>query len=400
MTSVKVGLAQEFTPGETRVALTPEVVAKLVKSGVDVLAQAGAGERAFFSDDAYADAGARLVSADELHAAADVLVGLHPPAADVPRKGQAVLGLLQPFQNVDLINEWATRGVTVISLELLPRTLSRAQTMDALTSQANVTGYKAAVLAASSYGGYFPLLMTAAGTVKPARVLVLGAGVAGLQAIGTAKRLGAVVTGYDVRPETRDEITSLGAKFLELPAIEGSGGGGYARELTEDERKAQQDALDEQIAGFDIVITTAAVPGRRPPQLVTENALARMHPGAVLVDTAASDLGGNVAGSKPGETVLRDGVTVIGASALATTMPTAASTAYARNVSAVLEYLIKDGALTIDTEDELQSAIVIAHGGQLRNERIAAQVEKTQVDSANIEKSQTEKAQIEKEDTT
>jgi NAD(P) transhydrogenase subunit alpha len=267
--------------------------------------------------------------------------------------------------------------VTAVSLDLIPRTLSRAQPMDALTSQASVAGYKAVLVAADAYGGYLPMMMTAAGTVKPATVLVLGAGVAGLQAIGTARRLGAVVTGYDVRPETRQEVASLGARFLDLgTAVEAAGAGGYARELTAAERDAQQRALDERIAGFDIVITTAAVPGRRPPVLVTEEALKGMRPGSVVVDLASGPLGGNVALSRPDTTVeTATGVTVIGAGGLPAQMPIAASTAYARNIAATLVQFVRDGALAIDTSDELQAAIVVTHDGQLLNAAVRTLLE-------------------------
>ena len=305
---------------------------------------------------------------------ADVLACVSPADDAALHSGQVLLGLLQPLVRPDLIGDLARTGVTAISLDLLPRTLSRAQSMDALTSQASVAGYKAVLVAADAYGGYFPMMMTAAGTVKPATVLVLGAGVAGLQAIGTARRLGAIVTGYDVRPETRQEIASLGARFLDLgTAVEAAGAGGYARELTAAERDAQQRALDERIAAFDIVITTAAVPGRRPPVLVTEEALKDMRPGSVVVDLASGPLGGNVALSQPDTAVeTGNGVTVIGAGSLPAQMPIAASTAYARNVAATLGEFMRDGALTIDPGDELQAAIVVAHGGKVRNAAVRA----------------------------
>lgn len=367
MASVTVGVVHETTPGERRVALVPDAVTRLRSSGMSVLVEPGAGAAAMFADSAYAGAGAVLTAAADLYRQADVVVCLAPPDGAVLHSGQAILGLLQPSARSGLIRAWAAAGVTAISLDQLPRTLSRAQPMDVLTSQANITGYKAVLVAASAYGGYFPMLMTAAGTVRPASVLVLGAGVAGLQAIGTARRLGAVVTGYDVRPEARDDIISLGARFLDLgERVEASGSGGYARELTAAEREAEQRALDERVAGFDIVITTAAVPSGRPPLLVTEAALKGMRPGSVLVDTACGPLGGNVALSRPDtEVVVGDGVTVIGAGRLPAQMPAAASTAYARNVCAALGYLLHEGVLAIDTGDELQSAIVLCHGGTL-----------------------------------
>jgi H+-translocating NAD(P) transhydrogenase subunit alpha len=250
---------------------------------------------------------------------------------------------------------------------MIPRTLPRAQPMDALTSQANIAGYKAAVTAAAAFGRFFPLLITAAGTARPAKVLVLGTGVAGLQAIGTARRLGAVVSAYDVRPETKTEAESLGATFIELTSVgPASGEGGYARALTDDERRAQQDELTGHITKHDVVITTAQVPGRRPPLLITEDALKGMSPGSVVVDMGASALGGNVAGSVPDETVVTEnGVTVIGAGSLPSSMPTAASAMYARNISSLLLYLVKDGELAIDPGDDLQAGVLITTGGQI-----------------------------------
>ena len=369
-----IGVVRETTPGERRVALVPDVAARLRGAGMEVVIEAGAGAGARFTDGAYAGAGAAIASAGEVYERADVLACVSPPEGAALRPGQVLLGLLQPLTSPGLIRDLAEAGVTAISLDLIPRTLSRAQSMDALTSQASVAGYKAVLVAANGYGGYLPMMMTAAGTVKPATVLVLGAGVAGLQAIGTARRLGAVVTGYDVRPETRQEISSLGARFLELgAAVEAAGAGGYARELTTAERGAQQRALDERIAGFDIVITTAAVPGRRPPLLVTEEALKGMRPGSVVVDMASGALGGNVALSRPDTTVeAGDGVTVIGAGSLPAQVPVAASTAYARNVAATLGEFVRDGALTIDLDDDLRAAIVVAHDGKLLSAAVRA----------------------------
>ena len=367
MESTTVGVVRETTPGERRVALVPESVARLRHCGAHVLVQAGAGAAAAFADSAYAQAGATIADATDIFGRADILACVSPPEDAHMHAGQVIVGLLQPGARRRQVLEWADAGVTAVSLDQLPRTLSRAQSMDALTSQASVTGYKAVLVAANAYGGYLPMMMTAAGTVRPAAVLVLGAGVAGLQAIGTARRLGAVVTGYDVRPEAAEEIRSLGARFLDLGgSVEAAGAGGYARELTVAEHEAQQRALDERIAGFDIVITAAAVPGRRPPLLVTEAALKGMRAGSVLVDTAVGPLGGNVALSRPDATiVVGDGVTVIGAGNLPAQMPAAASTAYARNICATLGYLLHDGVLGIDVTDELQSAIVLCHEGDL-----------------------------------
>ncbi len=374
---MKAAVVKETAPGERRVALVPDAVAKLRPAGIEVLVERGAGEGAWLSDAAYADAGAIILDAEELLEAADVILTVTKPSALTVsrlRAGQAVFGMLAPLTDVELAAALAARGVTAVSLDRMPRTLTRTQPMDALSSQANVAGYKAAVVAASEFGRFFPLLITAAGTARPARVLVLGAGVAGLQAIGTARRLGAVVSGYDVRPASKTEVTSLGATFIELTAgVSAAGEGGYARELTAEERQAQQDELLGHISRHDVIITTAQVPGRRPPLLVTEDAVKAMSAGSVIVDMGASTLGGNVAGSRPGEIIVTgNGVTIIGADNLPATMPTAASNAYSRNISALLEYMTKDGALAVDTGDEVQAGVVIAHGGRVVNEGVAA----------------------------
>ena len=366
---MKVSVVKETTPGERRVALVPEAVVKLRAAGLEVLVESGAGDGAWATDDAYAEAGASVVSrAAALNGDVVVMVG-RPDAAAVAalRPGQAVIGLLSPLTEPELTRSLAEAGVTALSMDMIPRTLPRAQPMDALSSQANIAGYKAALVAAAEYGRFFPLLITAAGTARPAKVLVLGVGVAGLQAIGTARRLGALVSAYDVRPETRTEAESVGATFIELAAVgPASGEGGYARALTDDERVAQQQELADHIARHDVIITTAQVPGRRPPLLVTEDALKEMAAGSVIVDMGSSALGGNVVGSVPGHTIVTEhGVTIVGASALPSSMPAAASAMYARNVSALLLYLIKDGALVLDPEDELQAGVVITSGGAI-----------------------------------
>jgi len=298
-----------------------------------------------------------------------------------------VFGLLAPLVHPELAQALADQGVTAVSLDGLPRTLSRAQPMDALSSQANVAGYKAVLVAAETYGRFFPLLITAAGTARPARLLVLGAGVAGLQAIGTARRLGAVVSGYDVRPATKTEVQSVGATFIELTSVgPAAGEGGYARQLTDEERRAQQDELTGHIARHDIVITTAQVPGRRPPLLVTEDALKAMGPGSVLVDMGASALGGNVAGSEPGQTIVTDqGVTIVGAGNLPASVPTAASNAYSRNVSAVLLHMVRDGTLAVDLDDEIQAGVVITHGGKVVQQATAALLQPTSEGGADVD---------------
>lgn len=367
---------KESDPGEKRVAVVPETVTKLRSRQIEVLVERGAGAGSWFTDDAYAAAGAELVSREDgLRRAGVVLTVGAVAASQVPdlRDGQAVIGLLRPLVEPATVGLLAERGVTAISLDGLPRTVSRAQTMDALTSQANVAGYKAVLVAADAFGRFFPLLITAAGTAKPAEVLVLGAGVAGLQAMGTARRLGALVTGYDVRPETRDQVKSLGAKFLELEAVgSGEGEGGYARALSEAEQAAQQKQLNDHIARFDVVITTAQVPGRRPPVLVTDDAIKRMRPGSVVVDLGASSLGGNVEGSLPDQTVqIGNGVTVIGAGNLPSQVPGAASTAYANNVAALLADLVRDGALAVDLSDEVHAGVVITHQGRVVSQTVA-----------------------------
>ena len=376
---MKAGVVKETAPGERRVALVPEAIAKLRAAGIEVLVERGAGEGAWLSDSLYADAGATIVSAAEVYRDADVILTVTKPPAGVVRllrPGQAVIGMLAPLVYPELAAALAAQGVTAISLDRLPRTLTRTQPMDALSSQANVAGYKAALVAAAEFGRFFPMLITAAGTARPAKVLVLGAGVAGLQAIGTARRLGAVVSGYDVRPASKTEVESLGATFIELTAgVSAAGEGGYARELTAEERQAQQDELLGHIARHDVVITTAQVPGRRPPLLVTEDAIKAMTAGSVIVDMGASALGGNASGSRPGETVVTgNGITIIGADNLPASMPTAASNAYSRNISTLLEYLTADGALAIDTSDEIQAGVVITHDGRVVHEGVAALV--------------------------
>jgi len=373
---MKVAVVKENTPGEQRVALVPETVPKLMAAGAEVLVENGAGEAAWFPDSAYAEAGAAIVTATELYAKAEVILMVTrpgPEAVSQLRAGRAVFGMLSPLTNPELAQDLATQGVTAVSLDGLPRTLSRAQPMDALSSQANVAGYKAVLVAANAYSRFFPMLMTAAGTARPAKLLVLGAGVAGLQAIGTARRLGAVVSGYDVRPASQGEVESLGATFIKLTSVESAAGeGGYARELTAEERQAQQEELTGHIARHDVVITTAQVPGRRPPLLVTDDALKAMSPGSVIVDMGSSALGGNVTGSQPGETVVTgNGVRIIGADNLPATVPTASSNSYSRNISALLLHMTSDGVLTIDTNDDIQAGVVITHSGKVVNEAVA-----------------------------
>jgi NAD(P) transhydrogenase subunit alpha len=365
--SLVIGVLREEAPAERRVALTPEVVGRVQALRLSVLVERGAGQRAMYPDDGYTAVGALLASRDELLTRADMLLCVRAPHRSVMeslRPRQALVGMLRPDLDLSLATKLADTKATTISFEGLPRTLSRAQSLDALTSQSNVAGYKAVLVAADAYGGFFPMLMTAAGTTRPAAVLVLGAGVAGLQAIATAKRLGARVTGYDVRAEARGDVLSLGAAFLDLGGVSVASEGGYARPLTAEESAVQQQALVDAISGFDVVITTAQVPGRRPPVLVPREALDRLGPGSVVVDIAASQLGGNVDGSVPDMTIVTErGVTVIGAGNLPSQVPRAASTAYARNVAALLGLLVRDGAFTIDVQDEVLAGLIVTHDG-------------------------------------
>ena len=375
MTTLTVGVPCEDAPGERRVALTPDGVGRLERVGLTVLIEAGAGTAAGIPDTAYTAAGARVVAREDLFLDAEVLVCVRPPG-DTGRlhEGHTLIGLLQPLVHPGLAADLAEAKVTVISLDMLPRTLSRAQSMDALTSQANVAGYKAVIVAADAYHSYFPMLMTAAGTTRPAQVLVVGAGVAGLQAIATARRLGALVTGYDVRDAARGDIASTGAAVLDLAMlVRVSESSGYANQLIAAQRAAQQEAMDAAIARFDVVITTAQVPGGPPPLLIGPAGLASLKPGSVVVDLACGPLGGNVSGSVPDTTVvIGNGVTVIGAGNLAAQVPGAASTAYSRNIAAVLAYLVRDGVLGLDPADEVCAGVVIARDGEIVHPQVRA----------------------------
>ncbi|HVU71834.1 MAG TPA: NAD(P) transhydrogenase subunit alpha [Mycobacteriales bacterium] len=365
-----VGVITETAPRERRVALDPDGVTRLTHAGCQVLVEPGAGAQAWFPDDAYVTAGAALADRADVLARADVVLAVRAPSDELEkalRPGQHIVGMLSLLSNPHQAERLAAAGVNAISLDGLPRLLSRAQGMDALTSQANVAGYRSVLVAAEAFGRYLPMMVTAAGTARPAEVLILGAGVAGLQAIGTARRLGAQVRAYDVRPDSGTEVASLGAQFLSIEAVKDAAGeGGYARPLTDTEQKALAEELATHVVKHDIVIATAQVPGRRPPLLVTADAVAGMRPGSVVVDLAASPLGGNVAGSTAGErTLTPGGVMVIGADDLPSTMPTGASAAFSRNVSALLLHLLQDGQLVIDTDDEIQKGVVITHAGEV-----------------------------------
>lgn len=359
---------------ENRVAITPDVAAKLVHSKFEVMIEQGAGQNAYFSDQAYQDAGAKVVSRDDAVSQANVIATVDLPDSETLGKlheGQILIGLLKALTDLDSVQKLAKQKVTALSFELLPRTISRAQSMDVLSSQASIAGYKAALVAADKFARYFPMMITAAGTAKPAKVLVLGTGVAGLQAIGTAKRLGAIVSGYDVRPASRGEVESLGAEFL-TSSVSAVGEDGYARQLSADEQKQQQDELIGFIKQNDIVITTAQVPGRKPPLLVPQAAVDNAKPGSVFVDLAASDLGGNVAGSKPDQTVITDsGVQLIGAGNLASEMATSASEMFSKNVQAVINDVAdKDAQITIDLKDDVMSQLVATDHGEIISERV------------------------------
>jgi len=368
---VKVAIPKELAPDERRVALVPDTATKLKAASLDVSVEAGAGAGAYISDDAYAAAGVKVVkNAATLLADADAVLKVQAPSTeevDLLKSGSVLISFLQPATQADVVKALAKRGVTAFSLELLPR-ISRAQSMDALSSQASAAGYKAVLMAAGRLGKFFPMMMTAAGTVAPARVLVMGAGVAGLQAIATARRLGAIVSAYDVRPAVKEEVQSLGATFIELALESQQGEGGYAREQSEEFLRKQRDLIGEHVAKSDVVITTAAVPGRRAPLLVTGDMVKAMRPGSVIVDLAA-DTGGNVELTQAGKDLDVGGVTIIGTRNVPSTMPLHASQLFARNVMNLLLHLVKDGAITLDFQDEITKGSCVTHGGAIVNER-------------------------------
>ena len=354
---MRVGIPRETTEGERRVALVPETVGKLAATGFELIVEKDAGAAASFPDSAYTEAGATPGDPWEADGVAKVR---KPSAGELERlrAGQLLIGFLEPLSDQAGVEALAARGVTAFALESVPR-ITRAQPMDALSSQATVGGYKAALLAAEQLPRFFPMLMTAAGTVPPAKVLVIGAGVAGLQAIATARRVGAVTTGFDIRPVVREQIESLGANWLDLAVTGAEAEGGYARELTPEEMEAQQRALEQRISDFDAVITTAAVPGRPAPKIIPAAAVETMRPGSVIVDLAA-ETGGNCELTEPGQTVERAGVTIVGLTNLPSTMPYHASTLYSRNVQALLLHLAPEGELTLDWSDEITHGACVA----------------------------------------
>jgi H+-translocating NAD(P) transhydrogenase subunit alpha len=370
---VVVGVLAETAAQETRVALVPEIAAKLKALGCRVLIERGAGAAAHFPDALYVDA--EFSDAASILGSADVVLKVQPPSlAEVAalKKGAVVIGFMQAYARPELVRALKDRGVTSFAMELVPR-ISRAQSMDALSSQASVSGYKAVLIAANSLERFLPMLTTAAGTIRPALVLVIGAGVAGLQAIATAKRLGAVVEAYDVRSATREQVKSLGAKFVET-GVSAEGAGGYARELTAEEKTKQKDVLDARIAASHAVISTASVPGRAAPRIISKEAVERMSPGAVVVDIAAEQ-GGNCELTKPGEKVTHGGVTILGPLNLPATLPYHASEMYSRNLFNLLKPALSKGELAIDWQDEVFAGAVLTHDGQIKHEATRKSVE-------------------------
>ena len=366
-----IGVPTEIVPGERRVALVPETVAKLVRAGHTFLIQRGAGTAASFVDADYEAAGATLAaSAADVYAKAAFVAKVARPTAEelaLMRPGQTLLGFLSPLGDPASVEAFAAAKITALSMDAIPRT-TRAQAMDALSSQANIGGYKAVILAAAASPRFFPMQTTAAGTIQAQKVFVIGAGVAGLRAIATAKRLGAIVSGYDTRAAVKEQVQSLDAAFVQIDlGGSGEGSGGYARALTADESAKQQRILTRYIHTVDVVITTAAVPGRRAPVLVTEDAVRGMRPGSVIVDLAA-ETGGNCALTKPGETIDVGGVTIVGTTNLPSTMPFDASVLYSRNIAALLGLIGKDGALVLDPSDEIVAGTTIVRDGVIVHE--------------------------------
>jgi len=374
---VKIVVIAETHVGEHRVALVPDIAAKLVASGFEVFIEADAGEQAGFTDDAYREAGV-VVEADrkKLLGIADVVLSVQPPRVEdvaMMRTGSASISMLSPAGQISIVEALAEHGVTAFSMILLPRT-SRAQSMDALSSQSSLAGYKAVLMAANRLDKFFPMLITAAGTIPPARVLVLGAGVAGLQAIATARRLGAVVEAYDVRPAVKDEVKSLGARFLELNLETQEGEGGYAQAQSEAFLSKQRELMTEHVASNDVVITTASIPGRRAPLLITASMVKSMHRGSVIVDLAAES-GGNCELTQPGQVVEVDGVWIDGTSNIPSTVALHASQLYARNITNLLQYLHSEGKLKLDFDDEITRGCCVTHAGQVVNERARQMME-------------------------
>jgi NAD(P) transhydrogenase subunit alpha len=365
---MRIGVPVETAPGERRVSLVPETVQRLTRAGVEVVVERGAGDRAWFRDAAYEKAGARLGGAEEAFSA-DLVLKVRRPSGEEARqmkRGAAVVGLLQPAASRDLFRLLAELGVNGLALELVPR-ITRAQSIDALSSQATVAGNRAVLLAANRSPRMFPMLTTAAGTITPARVFVIGAGVAGLQAIATARRLGAVVSAFDVRPAVREQVKSLGAAFVEAEAVAAEGSGGYATELAGEQQRRVLEAIARHLIEQDVVISTAQIPGKRAPELVTAAMIRSMRPGSVIVDLAAES-GGNTEVTRPGEEVEVDGVTVLAPLDLPSAAPVNASQMYSRNLEALLKLVLKDGALVLDPADEVVGPMITVLDGQVRRE--------------------------------
>ncbi|WP_414575737.1 Re/Si-specific NAD(P)(+) transhydrogenase subunit alpha [Anabaena sp. CCY 9402-a] len=375
---MKIAVAKEIEVCERRVALNPDTVAKLVKQELEIWVEAGAGERSFFSDADYEAAGAKIIhNSDQLWGETDILLKVSPPQeredgrseVELMREGTVLISFLNPLGNPVVAQQLANRKISALSMELIPRT-TRAQSMDALSSQASLAGYKSVLIAAAALPKYFPMLTTAAGTIAPAKIFIMGAGVAGLQAIATARRLGAVVEAFDIRPAVKEEVQSLGAKFVEVKLEEETtAAGGYAKEISEASKQRTQEVVAEHVKNADVVITTAQVPGRKAPLLVTAEMVAQMKPGSVIVDLAAEQ-GGNCACTDPGKDIVWNGVTIIGPINLPSSMPVHASQLYSKNLTSLLQLLIKDKALNIDFADDIIDAACITHAGEIRNQRV------------------------------
>jgi NAD(P) transhydrogenase subunit alpha len=379
---MKIAVPRETGKGETRVAATPQTVGQMVGEGVEVVVQAGAGEGAFIPDQAYAEAGATIVpDAVALYSQADLVLRVGRPSdgeVEMLPKGSVLIGTLGTLSNPSLADKLARRGVSAISMDAIPR-ITRAQSMDSLSSQSTVGGYKAVLMAADKLPKFMPLLTTAAGTVRPAKGLIMGAGVAGLMAIGTARRLGAVVEATDVRPVVKEQVQSLGATFLEVEMTDeeksqAETAGGYAREMGDDYKRRQAELIAQRVGEADFVITTALIPGRPAPRLVTDEMVKSMKPGSVIVDMAA-EAGGNVEGTEPDKEVVRHGVTIIGLTNLPALMPAHASQMYAKNVQTLVKHLVKDGAIELNLEDEITRGATITHDGKVVHEATAKALE-------------------------
>jgi H+-translocating NAD(P) transhydrogenase subunit alpha len=370
---MKIAVIKENSPGEQRVALIPDLVSRLVKQGLEIWIETGAGVKSFWSDEAYVQAGAQIhTPTEDLWHQADVVVKVGvPTSAEISkmRSGATLISFLNPLGNPELVAQLAQQGVTTFAMELIPRS-SRAQSLDALSSQASIAGYKAVLLAAAALPKYFPMLTTAAGTIAPAKVFIIGAGVAGLQAIATARRLGAIVEAFDVRPAVKEEVQSLGAKFVEVPLDEDTvGDNGYAKEISQSAQAKTQQTIAQHVKTADVVITTAQVPGKAAPLLITAEMVSQMRPGAVIVDLAAEQ-GGNCAYTEPGKSIDRHQVTIIGTLNLPATVPVHASQLYAKNITNLLQYLVKDGEIKLDFTDDIISSTCVTHAGEICNQRI------------------------------